>query len=100
MLSLSSEERHLTLPLQYALELLPFKAAGFQTAAGVSPDVLLTEKIVIVTARTPGVGTRSFAPPEYTQEQCGNYDNALGYLENGNQRFYHHQGGGGVGGLG
>jgi hypothetical protein len=77
---------------QYTLVLLPFEAAGFQSACTEEPDALLTEKVTIVTAQTPGIKPRSLAPPGYIQKQGGDYDKAVGYLENGNQRFFQRHG--------
>lgn len=48
--------------------------------------VLQTEKVVIHTMNAAGISPRSYAPPGYEQREEGNYNNAVGYLENGNQR--------------
>ncbi|TDL25704.1 hypothetical protein BD410DRAFT_895932 [Rickenella mellea] len=63
-------------------------APGFVASTADQP--VFTERISIVTENTPGVVPRSHAPPGYTHEDTGNYNNSVGYLENGNQRFYHH----------
>ena len=71
--------------MQYSISLLRFDAPGFVPT---SPDtVLLTEKVTIHTANAVGVSPRSYAPPGYEQTTGGNYNNTVGYLENGNQRW-------------
>lgn len=64
--------------------LLPFEAPGFSQEG--QQSALLTEGVTIHTANAPGVIPRSYAPPGYEHAQEGNYNNAIGYLENGNQR--------------
>lgn len=76
--------------MQYTLELLPWSAPGFVTPEG----PLLTEPVTIVTAHVPGVVPRSYAPPGYVKPERGDYNKAMGLLENGNQRFIHHHGSG------
>ena len=53
---------------------------------------LLTQTVDVTSLHAPGIVMRSFAPPEYFQEQNENFNNSVGLLENGNQRFYHHSG--------
>ncbi|KAI0367999.1 hypothetical protein BV20DRAFT_949122 [Pilatotrama ljubarskyi] len=77
--------------LRYMLVLLPFQAPGFATATPAG-EPLLTERITITSANAPGVVPRSYAPPGYVNPEEGDYNTAMGYLENGNQRFYHHHG--------
>ncbi|KAL7279290.1 hypothetical protein ACG7TL_007131 [Trametes sanguinea] len=80
--------------LRYMLALLPFQAPGFAPAAPAGPDseALLTVPVSITTVNAPGVVPRSYAPPGYVFPEEGDYNTAVGYLENGNQRFYHHHG--------
>ncbi|KAJ3554715.1 hypothetical protein NM688_g2961 [Phlebia brevispora] len=76
--------------LRYALCMLPSEAPGFVPA---NPDApLFTERVIIHTLNAVGVVPRSFAPPGYVSSTEGNYNTVAGYLENGNQRFYHHHG--------
>ncbi|OBZ62661.1 hypothetical protein A0H81_15025 [Grifola frondosa] len=77
--------------LRYMLVLLPFQAPGFSSASSAS-EPLLTEKIMITSVNAPGVVPRSYAPPGYVHPEEGDYNTAVGYLENGNQRFLHHGG--------
>ena len=65
--------------------LLPFSVPGF-IQEGRQDDTLLTEGITIHAANAPGISPRSYAPPGYEHTEEGNYNNAIGYLENGNQR--------------
>jgi len=76
--------------VRYTLDLLPLTAPGFLTSEG----TLLKEPVTIVTAQVPGVIPRSYAPPGYVKPVQGNYNNAIGLLENGNQRFVQHHGSG------
>ncbi|KAI0326428.1 hypothetical protein GY45DRAFT_1285553 [Cubamyces sp. BRFM 1775] len=90
--------------LRYTLVLLPFQAPGFVPSAGHSGgasaasgsgagavgEALLSERIAIASVNAPGVVPRSYAPPGYVFPEEGDYNNTVGYLENGNQRFYHH----------
>ncbi|KAF9466643.1 hypothetical protein BDZ94DRAFT_1212834 [Collybia nuda] len=78
--------------IQYHLELLPFKAPGFVSAIMEGDVALLTEKVTIATMQTPGITPRSRAPPGYERPQQVDYNKSVGFLENGNQRFYHHTG--------
>ncbi|KAF7336762.1 hypothetical protein MVEN_02111400 [Mycena venus] len=78
--------------VRYTLELSPFSTTGF-TALGTEPGKsLLSEPVKIVTKHVPGVTPRSYAPPGYEKPEENDYNSAVGYLENGNQRFYHHGG--------
>ncbi|KAH9847696.1 hypothetical protein C2E23DRAFT_847726 [Lenzites betulinus] len=77
--------------LRYMLVLLPFQASGFAPASP-STEPLLSERISVASANAPGVVPRSYAPPGYVHPEEGDYNTAMGYLENGNQRFYHHHG--------
>ncbi|KAI5122909.1 hypothetical protein M0805_007587 [Coniferiporia weirii] len=85
------------LSIRYHISVLPFSASGFVSSGETTADqLLLSEKVDIVTDNAPGVIPRSHAPPGYVKPEEGNYNNAMGYLENGNQRFYHHGGHGGI----
>ncbi|KAI0636046.1 hypothetical protein C8Q77DRAFT_1101044 [Trametes polyzona] len=77
--------------LRYLLVLLPFQAPGFAPASPAG-EALLTERVAIASANAPGVLPRSYAPPGYVHPEEGDYNTAVGYLENGNQRFYNHHG--------
>jgi len=56
-----------------------------------STQPLLSERIQIVTENAQGIVPHSHAPPGYViPDGEGDYNNSVGYLENGNQRFYHH----------
>ncbi|KAH8117915.1 hypothetical protein DFH11DRAFT_1571413 [Phellopilus nigrolimitatus] len=79
------------LSIRYHISLFPFTASCFVPSAP-ADQLLLSEKVEIVTENAPGVVPRSHAPPGYTKPEEGNYNNSMGYLENGNQRFYHHHG--------
>ncbi|KAG1738345.1 uncharacterized protein EDB91DRAFT_1249262 [Suillus paluster] len=76
--------------VRYHLEVHPFEAVGFVHPPTVSGP-LLTLPVNVTSLRSTGFVMRSFAPPEYT-EQIENFNNSVGLLENGNQRFYHHGG--------
>ncbi|KAJ7761956.1 hypothetical protein DFH07DRAFT_956974 [Mycena maculata] len=79
--------------VRYTLDLLPFSAAGFVPAPGSDPSKsLLSEPVKITTKQIPGIVPRSYAPPGYEKPPENDYNSAVGYLENGNQRFYHHHG--------
>ncbi|KAH9831610.1 uncharacterized protein C8Q71DRAFT_715091 [Rhodofomes roseus] len=71
--------------LRYALALLPPEAAGFVPKIHTN-EPLVAQKIAVTTAGAPGVSVPSHAPPGYTYPEEADYTNALGYLENGNQR--------------
>lgn len=95
---------------RYHMELRPFEAPGFVPAAsGIttmassrassksklpsnasSMTPLLKHPVTIVNFPAPGIILRSRMPPEYAQEKGADYNNSVGLLENGNQRFYHH----------
>ncbi|KAJ7285158.1 hypothetical protein C8J57DRAFT_1498005 [Mycena rebaudengoi] len=73
--------------VRYTLDLLPFAITGF-TPLGVAPGTsLFSEPVKITTKHVPGVTPRSYAPPGYERPPEGDYNSAVGYLENGNQRF-------------
>lgn len=77
---------------QYSLDLAPFSTPGF-APSDTTTEPCISQKIDIVIKQVPGVQPRSFAPPGYdTAGVAGDYNNTLGLLENGNQRFYHHAG--------
>lgn len=76
--------------VRYHLEVHPFDAAGFVHAPHVSGP-LLTQPVNVSSSHATGIVMRSFAPPEYAEE-TQNFDNSVGLLENGNQRFYSHAG--------
>ena len=77
---------------------MPFNVPGFTSSTPIAsavsgmniPQPLLSQKVTIVTANAPGVIPQSHAPPGYVRPEEGDYNNSMGYLENGNQRFYHH----------
>jgi len=54
--------------------------------------VLVAEWVVVATQQTPGVRQWSRAPPGYEKHREEDYNNLVGVLENGNQRFWHHAG--------
>ena len=74
------------IPLQYALVLSQFEAPGFAPAASGSVEPLISERVTITSLNAPGIVPRSYAPPGYVHEHEGDYNTAMGYLENGNQR--------------
>lgn len=75
---------------------MAFEAPGFTQEKTALAQAMTSEKVTIATMPTPGIRTRSHAPPGYIQPQGGDYNKAMGLLENGNQRFYHHGGHGGL----
>ncbi|KAJ7104002.1 hypothetical protein B0H15DRAFT_942036 [Mycena belliarum] len=78
--------------IRYTLDLLPFSVTGF-TSLGTEPGkAMLSEPVKITTKQVLGVTPRSYAPPGYEKPVENDYNSAVGYLENGNQRFYHHGG--------
>ncbi|KAJ6531969.1 hypothetical protein B0H19DRAFT_463033 [Mycena capillaripes] len=78
--------------VRYSIDLLPFSITGF-TPIGTEPGkALLSEPVKIMTRHIPGIIPKSYAPPGYEKPQENDYNSAVGYLENGNQRFYHHGG--------
>ncbi|KAF8123480.1 hypothetical protein EV363DRAFT_1228821 [Boletus edulis] len=80
--------------ISYNLDFHPFEIAGFAATAPKNGP-LLSQKVTIANFPALGIPIRSRAPPEYVQEQGGDYNKSFGLLENGNQRFYHHTGAGG-----
>ncbi|KAG2145376.1 uncharacterized protein EDB93DRAFT_519609 [Suillus bovinus] len=76
--------------VRYHLEVHPFEAVGFVHAPHVTGP-LLTQPVGVTSLHATGIVMRSLAPPEYAKE-IENFDNSVGLLENGNQRFYHHGG--------
>ncbi|KAF7312501.1 hypothetical protein MIND_00263800 [Mycena indigotica] len=75
---------------RYTMDLLPFSITGF--APDKKPTALLSEPVKIVSKHIPGIVPRSYAPPGYKKPVESDYNAAVGYLENGNQRFYHRGG--------
>jgi hypothetical protein len=73
---------------QYSIAFLPPNLAGFIPITA-PEDPLLTERVTITMASAPGVIPSSQMPPSY-EVLTENYNVAAGYLENGNQRFFHH----------
>lgn len=72
------------------LQLLPFEVAGFVGSVNEGKNsVLLSEQVTLTTRQIPGLITRSYAPPGYEKPQPVDYNNSVGLLENGNQRFLH-----------
>ncbi|KAJ7094264.1 hypothetical protein C8R44DRAFT_814125 [Mycena epipterygia] len=78
--------------VRYTLELLPFAVTGFTSLDTEPGKSLLSEPVKIATKHVPGITPRSYAPPGYEKPPENDYNSAVGYLENGNQRFYHHHG--------
>ncbi|KAJ7067135.1 hypothetical protein C8F01DRAFT_1120403 [Mycena amicta] len=80
--------------VRYTMDLLPFSITGFVPQGGTpaKSTVLFSEPVKIVTKHIPGIVPRSYAPPGYEKPQDSDYNAAVGLLENGNQRFYHHGG--------
>nr|GAT45282.1 predicted protein [Mycena chlorophos] len=78
--------------VRYTLNMLPFDITGFVQQAD-KKDALLSESVKIATRHIPGIVPRSYAPPGYEKPPESDYNAAVGYLENGNQRFFHHHGG-------
>ncbi|RDB25619.1 hypothetical protein Hypma_006736 [Hypsizygus marmoreus] len=76
--------------VRYHLEMLPLEATGFRASAPWGAAALLSEKVIIATKQAPGIRPWSRIPPGYEKPQQADYNNAVGYLENGNQRFLHH----------
>jgi len=76
--------------LQYFITLKAFQTSGF---TGANADTIhVSEKLAVHTVNEPGIVTRSYAPPGYSDVEEGNYATTAGMLENGNQRFLHHGG--------
>lgn len=76
--------------VRYHLEVHPFEAVGFVQEHPVSSP-LLTQPVNVTSFNATGIVMRPFAPPKYAEE-IENFNNNVGVLENGNQRFYHHGG--------
>ncbi|KAG2075333.1 hypothetical protein BDR04DRAFT_1150147 [Suillus decipiens] len=76
--------------VRYHLEVHPFEAVGFVHEPHVSGP-LLTQPVNVTSFNATGIVMRPFAPPKYAEE-IENFNNNVGVLENGNQRFYHHGG--------
>lgn len=78
--------------------MLALKAPGFTSATSsdlkalVPEEPLISVPVTVVTRQAPGVKTRSYAPPGYEKRQGGDYNKSMGFMENGNQRFFHHLG--------
>ncbi|CCL99286.1 uncharacterized protein FIBRA_01302 [Fibroporia radiculosa] len=81
--------------LRYKLALFPPHAPGFSSKL-TADKPLVVEEVTVTTAEAAGVYSRSYAPPGYMQPVDPDYNNTVGYLENGNQRFMHHGGHGGI----
>ncbi|EIM91107.1 uncharacterized protein STEHIDRAFT_152778 [Stereum hirsutum FP-91666 SS1] len=77
--------------LRYDMVFIPPQATGFIPSAP-QDEPLLAERVNISLSNAPGVQPRSHAPPGYTDPMVGDYNVTAGYLENGNQRFYHRHG--------
>ncbi|KAI1796920.1 hypothetical protein LXA43DRAFT_985107 [Ganoderma leucocontextum] len=78
--------------VRYALVLSQFQAPGFAPAMPGSVEPLISESVTITSLNAPGIVPRSYAPPGYVHAQDGDFNTVMGFLENGNQRFYHHHG--------
>ncbi|KAG8213462.1 hypothetical protein J3R82DRAFT_11980 [Butyriboletus roseoflavus] len=81
--------------ISYRLDLQPFETAGFVVTAPKSTP-LLRQKVTIANFPAFGIPVCSRAPPEYVQQQGADYNSSFGLLENGNQRFLHHEGTGAI----
>lgn len=77
--------------IQYDIVFTLPQATGFISSA-TQDETLLTERVNISLFNAPGVQPRSHAPPGYADAAAGDYNITAGYLENGNQRFYHRHG--------
>ena len=75
---------------QYTIVLLPPQVPGF-TSTAAPEEPLLTERITVTMASPPGITPVSQIPPGYEVPNEGNYNTVTGFLENGNQRFLHHE---------
>ncbi|KAJ7773471.1 hypothetical protein B0H16DRAFT_1714355 [Mycena metata] len=80
------------LTIRYSLELKPFDITGFASVGVEAGKSLLSEPVKITTRQIPGITPRSYAPPGYEKPPESDFNSAVGYLENGNQRFFHHGG--------
>ncbi|KAI9439829.1 hypothetical protein H4582DRAFT_2215878 [Lactarius indigo] len=74
---------------RYSIVLLPPQVPGFTPTTALD-DPLLMERITVTLASAPGITPTSQIPPGYEASTEGNYNVATGFLENGNQRFLHH----------
>ncbi|KAH9003146.1 hypothetical protein EDB86DRAFT_2799637 [Lactarius hatsudake] len=77
------------LACRYSVVLLPPQVPGF-TPTTAPDEPLLMERITVTLANAPGIIPTSQIPPGYEAQTEGNYNVATGFLENGNQRFLHH----------
>ncbi|PPR02623.1 hypothetical protein CVT24_002194 [Panaeolus cyanescens] len=77
--------------VRYSLDVQPFVAVGLANTVPES-SVVLSEKVSIMSRATPGLRSRSYAPPGYRKTHI-DYNKSVGLLENGNQRFlgHHHR---------
>ncbi|KAJ7031298.1 hypothetical protein C8F04DRAFT_1110697 [Mycena alexandri] len=80
------------LTIRYTLDLKAFAITGFTSVGIEAGKSLLSEPVKITTKQIPGIAPRSYAPPGYEKPPESDFNSAVGYLENGNQRFYHHGG--------
>ncbi|KAJ7158555.1 hypothetical protein C8R46DRAFT_394456 [Mycena filopes] len=80
------------LTMRYTLDLKPFVITGFTPIGADSSKSLLSEPVKITTRHITGITPRSYAPPGYEKPPESDFNSAVGYLENGNQRFFHHGG--------
>ncbi|RDX57135.1 hypothetical protein OH76DRAFT_1424761 [Lentinus brumalis] len=84
--------------VRYVLALLQFQAPGWAPASPSGSSVssakepLVVQPITLASVNAVGVVPRSYAPPGYVENHEADYNTAVGYLENGNQRFLHHHG--------
>jgi len=65
--------------VRYHLEVHPFEVVGFAHAPPVVGP-LLTQPVNITSFHATGLVMRSFAPPEYAQEQHENFSNSIGLI--------------------
>ncbi|TFK50169.1 hypothetical protein OE88DRAFT_1661768 [Heliocybe sulcata] len=79
-----------TLSVKYEIVFLPYHATGFVPVTH-KDQPLQSEPVNIVTTYPEGYASpKSYAPPGYEIPMEGNYNNVMGFLENGNQRFLGH----------
>ncbi|KZT27228.1 hypothetical protein NEOLEDRAFT_164644 [Neolentinus lepideus HHB14362 ss-1] len=79
-----------TVSIKYEIVFLSYHVAGFVPAPH-ADQPLQSEPVKIVTTYPHGWALpRSYAPPGYEMPMEGNYNNVMGVLENGNQRFLGH----------
>ncbi|KAI0696320.1 hypothetical protein C8T65DRAFT_664032 [Cerioporus squamosus] len=74
--------------VRYVLALLQFQAPAGLPAK----EPLVSQPVTLASVNAAGVVPRSYAPPGYAEKHEADYNTAMGYLENGNQRFLHHHG--------